>query len=255
MPKDKRLYMTFPIDFHRHPKLRRLPVEVRWTFVEMNGEARLADNDGIFSAEDAEFEWPVEHLQALASSHPVRPLVTYSGTHYTIRDYAEHQETRARREERRARNAENGAKGGRPPKNPPGTDSKPSGFPVGTESQPTGTQPKAESESESELETSKTSTSQSSSKRARERTDSGYTSKITERLAKQAGIQDPSRLAVLIHDHLGVDVHWDHLAMIVNHLASKSKTPVTSGVGYAITCIRETPEEVRQFIYENGLAI
>lgn len=110
--KDERLYMTFPNDFHRHPKIERLPVEVRWTFVEMNGEARIADNDGRFAPEDAEFMWPKPHLVALLTSHPTRPLVIRDGDDYVIREYGKHQQTRAEREELRAKRAEAGRKGG-----------------------------------------------------------------------------------------------------------------------------------------------
>jgi hypothetical protein len=113
MPKDQRLYMTFPNDFHRHPKLARLPVEVRWTFVEMNGEARLADNDGVFTADEAEFLWPAAHLEALVGSHPVRPLVMRTDDGYVIREYAEHQQTRAVREALSQKRALAGQKGGK----------------------------------------------------------------------------------------------------------------------------------------------
>lgn len=112
MPKDQRLYMTFPNDFHRHPKVTRLPVEVRWTFLEMNGEARIADNDGIFTAEDAEFLWPADHLTALVGSHPTRPLLMHVGDTYVIREYAEHQQTRAEREELSRKRSEAGRQGG-----------------------------------------------------------------------------------------------------------------------------------------------
>lgn len=111
--KDSRLYMTFPLDFPGHQKIRRLPVEARWAFVEMNAEARIADNDGIFSAEDAEFLWTRDVLDALVGSHPSRPLVERRGEVYVIREYAKHQVTKAERERRdferseRARNAAN----------------------------------------------------------------------------------------------------------------------------------------------------
>lgn len=98
MPRDSRLYMTFPIDFHRHPKLARLSVGARWAFVEMNGEARIAENDGRFSAEDAEFHWGAGVLSELIASHPSRPLVTRDGDEYVIREYAQHQFTKADRE-------------------------------------------------------------------------------------------------------------------------------------------------------------
>lgn len=145
MPLDKRFYMTFPNDFHRHPKLTRLPVEVRWAFVEMNGEARIADNDGVFTVEEAEFLWPKSVLDQLVRSHPTRPLVLLEGDQYVIRDYADHQETRERRAERKATNTANGRRGGRPRKNPTETDSV-------TERNRTITEPKAELEIEIEKE-------------------------------------------------------------------------------------------------------
>lgn len=145
MPLDKRFYMTFPNDFHRHPKLTRLPVEVRWAFVEMNGEARIADNDGVFTVEEAEFLWPKTVLDQLVRSHPTRPLVLLEGDQYVIRDYADHQETRERRAERKATNTANGRRGGRPRKNPTETDSV-------TERNRTITEPKAELEIEIEIE-------------------------------------------------------------------------------------------------------
>jgi hypothetical protein len=100
MPRDRRLYMTFPNDIHRHPKVSRLSVEARWAFVEMNGEARLADNDGLFTREDALYYWPAELLSELCGSHPTRPLVVHDAeaNTYLIRDYAEHQQTKAERE-------------------------------------------------------------------------------------------------------------------------------------------------------------
>ncbi|MDY0829083.1 hypothetical protein SK224_08070 [Microbacterium sp. BG28] len=144
--------MTFPNDFHRHPKITRLPVEVRWAFVEMNGEAREADNDGVFDAADAEFLWPLDVLDQLVASHPTRPLVLRQGDKYVIRDYGEHQETKAAREARAAKNRANGQKGGRPRKNPVGSGPVSGGNPPGTGSQPNRTQHKAESESELETE-------------------------------------------------------------------------------------------------------
>jgi hypothetical protein len=149
MPRDKRLYMTFPIDIHRHPKMLRLPGDVKWTFAEMNGEARIANNDGVFSAEDAEYLWPIEHLDALVKSHPKRPLVLREGDTYIIREYAQHQQTVADHEAVAERARVNGSKGGRPRKNPAITQ------PVsdGLQSESHETQGKAESESESESKT------------------------------------------------------------------------------------------------------
>jgi hypothetical protein len=145
--------MTFPNDMHRHPKVARLSVEARWAFVEMNGEARLADNDGLFMAEDALYYWPVEILAELCSSHPTRPLVVHDGeaNTYLIRDYAEHQQTKAERERLAEVSRENGRKGGRPKSNPWETQTQPSE----TQGVPGETQTKAEIEREKERETNK----------------------------------------------------------------------------------------------------
>jgi hypothetical protein len=115
MPRDKRLYMTFPNDIHRHPKVARLSIEARWAFIEMNGEARLADNDGLFSADDALYFWSPDLLAELCASHPTRPLVVFDAdaATYLIRDYAEHQQTRAEREELSEKRANAGRLGGK----------------------------------------------------------------------------------------------------------------------------------------------
>lgn len=250
MPRDARLYMTFPIDFHRHPKLTRLPVDVRWTFVEMNGEARLADNDGRFSAEDAEFMWSADHLTALLTSHPSRPLVVRDGTDYVIRDYGEHQETRATREERVRRNRENGAKGGRPPKNPPATDPKPAGFPFGTDPQPTETQTKAESESESEGLLPRLTESQSSSNRARVSTDPIPISASTKRAADRLGVTSLRGVVDAIHTHCGVKVTSDQAYQVALWILEKRDTPPAAPQRYVTGAIAKSPHEVQQHIHE-----
>lgn len=111
MSKDERLYMTFPNDMHRHPKLTRISVEARWAFIEMNGEARLNDNDGVFDAEDAEFMWAPELLAELIGSHPSKPLVQRLGETYVIREFAKHQQTKADREALSQKRSEAGRAG------------------------------------------------------------------------------------------------------------------------------------------------
>lgn len=136
MPKDQRLYITLPIDIHRHPKLRNQPAEVKWAFVEMNIEAVIAGNDGRFAAEDAEFLWPTTVLDALTKTHPTRPLVIRDGGDYVIREFAEHQMTTADRERRAEVSRANGRKGGRPKKpaeNPTETQTEPAQVPEMTQ--------------------------------------------------------------------------------------------------------------------------
>lgn len=249
MPRDSRLYMTFPNDIHRHPKITRLTPDVRWAFIEMNGEARIADNDGVFAVDDAEFTWGKSTMDALVGSHPTRPLVLRVGETYVIRDYAEHQETRAAREERRARNAANGAKGGRPKKNPGVTESVSGGFPDVTESQANETHTKAESESESE-DFYSPSKSQSRSNRARVSTDAIEVSEWTRKLAAQKGITSLRVVVDAIHSHTSCTVTADQAWQLCVLLLDKAKTFPTAPQRYVLKCVRDTPAEVEQALYE-----
>lgn len=249
MPRDSRLYMTFPNDIHRHPKITRLTPDVRWAFIEMNGEARIADNDGVFAVDDAEFTWGKATMDALVGSHPTRPLVLRVGETYVIRDYAEHQETRAAREERRARNAANGAKGGRPKKNPGVTESVSGGLRVGTESQANETHAKAESESESE-DFYSPSKSQSRSNRARVSTDAIEVSEWTRKLAAQKGITSLRVVVDAIHSHTSCTVTADQAWQLCVLLLDKAKDWPDAAQRYVLACIKKNPAEVEKTLYE-----
>lgn len=243
MPRDQRLYMTFPNDVHRHPKIMRLSVEARWAFIEMNGEARIADNDGLFTAEEAEFHWPVTVLDELCASHPTRPLLvrTDSGG-YLIRDYAEHQQTRAERERLAAISRENGRKGGRPKSNPAGTQTEPRE----TQGVPSGTQTKAESESESESpDLTKTSQSQSLDDRANDSTDAVS---LNVKIAAQNGITDLSAVARTVAEHTGREITLDEAWQVANSLLQKARTMPTAPMRYVLSAIAKSPFEVQQYI-------
>lgn len=216
MPADRRLYMTFPIDVHRHPKVRRLPADVRWTFVEMNGEARIADNDGVFAQEEAEFLWPVEHLQALVASHPTRPLVQFTDGRYVIRDYAEHQQTRAERERLAAVSRENGRKGGRPRKNP--------AEPAETEQEPS---------------------------RVIEPADP--VPPIIRTMAAQAGITSIEAVVEQIRKHTSRTVAPGAAVAIAKHLLDKARQHPRAPQRYVHGAIARSPAEVQQYIDENAL--
>lgn len=99
MPRDQRLYMTFPIDFWKHEKVRRLSDAAFRAFVEANGHSRERETDGVIESADAEFIWDASALQELCKSHPTRPLLFHDGDLYVIRDYAEHQFTKADRDD------------------------------------------------------------------------------------------------------------------------------------------------------------
>lgn len=100
MPRDNRLYMTFPISFWTHAKVSRLSDAAFRAFVEANGHSRSIESDGVIEAEDALFYWKPEVLEELITSHPTRPLMFRDEAgNYVLRDYAEHQFTKADRDD------------------------------------------------------------------------------------------------------------------------------------------------------------
>jgi len=114
MPRDKRLYMTFPNDFWQHPKIATLSDAAFRAFVEMNGYSRMQNLDGFIPAATVKKMWKPKPIRELLMSHPTRPLVFVDESTYVIRDYAEHQETSESIAKRQETNRSNGALGGRP---------------------------------------------------------------------------------------------------------------------------------------------
>lgn len=114
MPRDQRLFMTFPIDFWTHPKVSRLSDAAFRAFVEANGHSRMRETDGLLEADDAEFLWKPEVLSELVQSHPSRPLMVRTDDgEYLLRDYAEHQFTKADRDALSEKRANAGRLGGK----------------------------------------------------------------------------------------------------------------------------------------------
>jgi hypothetical protein len=236
MAKDERLWMRFPIDMHRHPLFLKLDPEVRWTFVEMNGEARIARNDGIFQEADAEFMWPVEHLTALVKSHPRRALVLHKDGCYIIREYGQHQFTEADREALAEVSRMNGKKGGRPRK--PETQQNPAvtqpGFGQvrnGTQTNPEVTHSIAESESESEIETDSYNT--------------GSVSPVSDR-ARVLGLTDRAIRSIInaASLHCDIDATDDEAVELGAHILGKSRTAVKSPAAYVRNAIETGPSEI-----------
>jgi hypothetical protein len=239
MPRDSRLYMTFPIDMHRHPKLQRLDPAIRWTFVEMNGEARIADNDGRFTADEAEYLWPIEHLDALVRSHPTKPLVYRDPDtgDYVIREYAKHQQTRSAREELSRKRSEAGRRGGLA-KSQANASQVPS--PI--------RQTQAESESEDYYLRTK---SQSSSKRARDSTDSLVVSAMTQRLAGQRGIASLEAIADSVAVNCRLTIDADQAYQLAVRILDRAKQPPAAPERYVLAAIKKSPAEVQKFLYES----
>lgn len=113
MPRDPRLYMTFPIDFDEHPKVEPLSDSAFRTFVAMNGYSRRQRLDGRIPAVVARKRWRAKDLAELLASHAERPLVLLEDEVYVLRDYAEHQFTTADEKKLHDDKARAGAAGGR----------------------------------------------------------------------------------------------------------------------------------------------
>lgn len=125
MPRDKRLYMTFPIDFPDHPKVVPLSALAKWSFVEMNAYSRRLGLDGRIPIATARVKWSRKVLADLVSSDPDRPLVILEPDAYVIRDYAEHQFTSDDIEELHEKRAKAGSMGGNAAAKAKQTGSKP----------------------------------------------------------------------------------------------------------------------------------
>lgn len=240
MPRDKRQYITLPIDFDEHPKVALLSDSAFRTFVEMNLYSRRNELDGVIPFGIAIKRWNRKALNELEASHLDRPLIRFDGSEYTIRDYAEHQLTRADVEAIRSRNTENGKRGGRPKK----TQSVSSGLATGLRNQnPNETQTKAESESESDLEkkTDMTNDTQVSQERyvAGVSTDSEIAS-----LAKFAGIRNLEQLQTAFSRCCG-PISAKGAIELAQTICSRAKRDVTKVDGYVLTAIQNTPDEVR----------
>lgn len=111
MPRDRRLYMTFPNNFWQHPKVMPLSDRAFRAFVEMNGYSRMNDLDGRIPARVAEKMWGADVMAELVGSHPDRPLVTECEDAYVLREYAEHQMTTSEVEDLRRSRAKSGRRG------------------------------------------------------------------------------------------------------------------------------------------------
>lgn len=113
MPRDARLYMTFPIDFDEHPKIELLSDAAFRAFVAMNGYCRRQRLDGKIPAAIATKRWNRKVLTELLASHDERPLLLLDADTYILRSYADHQFTTEDEEALRSARAIAGAKGGK----------------------------------------------------------------------------------------------------------------------------------------------
>lgn len=248
MPKDRRLYMTFPIDMPDHPKVLPLSPAAKWFFVEMNAYSRRLDLDGRIPARTALARWPKRYLTELVNSDPHRPLVLIDGDDYVIRDYAEHQFTTADREALTAKNTANGSKGGRPRKNPPETQSVSGRNPEGTDMKP---ESESRSESGSEV-TTDTHIRLVLETPAEAPTDGGKPVDNSEHWAS-FGITDISAVQRAIVTAIGHPVSEQDTGRIVGWIMAKAETSGTkprSMQAYVLGSVKKSWAEVEQYFHE-----
>jgi len=240
VPADKRLWMTFPIDFADHPKILPLSDAAFRAFVEMNGYSRTQDLDGRIPVKVARAKWSPDALEELETNHPERPTLGIEDGVYVIHNYAEHQETRESIEARRVKNAANGARGGRPRKRPE-------------------TQSVTDSDTDSVSET-EPNRKQSQSQSQSQRTDTTYLSEVSPvvdareqgldlgdvltRRAKDAGISDLAKLTLLLRSVVG-PLSPSGALELAEALTSRSKDPVRRVHAYVERSCREDPDAVR----------
>lgn len=108
MAKDERLYARFDIGMDEHPKIMLLSDAAFRALVEGTFYSRRQNTDGFIDARVALKKWGHDSLSELAENHAERPSLVAVEGGYQIRDYAEHQITRADIEVKR----EAGRKGG-----------------------------------------------------------------------------------------------------------------------------------------------
>lgn len=113
MPKDRRQFITLPLDFADHPKVAPLSDAAFRTFIELNIYSRQHELDGVIPVKTARARWRPKALAELVDTHKDRPMLALEGENYVLRDYSDHQITRAEMDQIREKRAEAGAAGGR----------------------------------------------------------------------------------------------------------------------------------------------
>ena len=235
MPRDKRLYMTFPIDFADHPKVEQLSDRAFRVFVAMNGYSRVHRLDGRIPIPVALKRWGKRPLSELIKSDDGRPLVMLENV-YVIRDYAEHQFTTTDEAELHQKRSAAGAKGGKAKANAVALAKQIAGKDV-TES---------ESESESGLLTDVTDVSESSHLSDARAAD--FDAMSTK--AKLAGIGNLEAVAAHLARAAGYPVSAPGALVLASAIVAKSAQEVRNVDAYVATVCRDSAPEVQQAYFD-----
>lgn len=247
MPRDKRLYMTFANDFPEHPKIKPLSDNAFRTFVEMNGYSRTQDLDGRVPVAVAKTKWKARALTELQSNHPERPSLMVDGNEYVIRDYAEHQETKASVAARQETNRANGAKGGRPRAKRSTTEPATQSV-TGSVSELKANQ-KQSQRSESEIETDVTYDSESGHLGDARAADSDAFDLDVKR-ARTVGIEDLRAVRAELVKATAQEMSFSSAVVLAEAILTKAARQVRNVDAYLATVCRRTPAEVQQAYFD-----
>lgn len=113
MAKDDRIWGKFAVDMPDNPKILPLSDKAFRCLIEATLYSRRMLTDGFLASRLAVAKWGVDALQELASNDPERPSLVEVDGGWQIRDYADHQDTRAEVEARRERARIAGSSGGK----------------------------------------------------------------------------------------------------------------------------------------------
>lgn len=232
MPRDARLYMTFPIDFDEHPKIELLSDAAFRAFVAMNGYSRRQRLDGKIPAAIATKRWGRKVLTELLGSHEERPLVLLEAETYILRSYADHQFTTEDEEALRSARAIAGAKGGKAKANALAIAKQTAGKNVAG--------------SESRLETGQTDDGNLSPYVTEVDAGEADETEFVRELAEKAGIRDLGRVRVALERAVGSPLPSDaHAIDLAQAVLGLSKTHVKSAEAYIEKAALNSPGEIR----------
>lgn len=110
--KDDRLYAKFTLDFPDHPKIKPLSDAAFRCLVEATIWSRRQMTDGFLSNRFASASFCFDVLRELCTNDTENPSLIELENGYLIRDFGEHQTTRAEIAERREAKVRAGQKGG-----------------------------------------------------------------------------------------------------------------------------------------------
>lgn len=219
MPKDSRLYMTFPIDFPEHPKVKPLSAAAKWAFVEMNAYSRRLECDGVIPVRVAKTMWTPRLLAELVASHPERPLVQLVDDAYVLREYDQHQFTTTDLAELHEKRSRAGAMGGK---------AKASATALAKQD-PQQNLARSESESGTYLPTVKQSSQEPN------------TPEI-----------DLTKIIAAVQKNCGRDCSKSDAFLIVGTVMSRTKDKVKSATAFVVRAIENDPFEFQKLLDESG---